>query len=325
MELITVVVPIYNMGRYLKRAVDSLLNQTYKNYEIILVDDGSTDDCPDICDDYAKKVDKISTIHKENGGLSSARNAGIKIAKGRYIIFPDPDDWVEPSYLEFLYVLQQKYDVDLAISGHYVDHQGGSHIHNENGKECVLTKEEALDLVLGPFAFCGFAWNKLYNLELIKKYDLKFDLEFGMAQDLYFAFEYLLQCKSVVYSSMPTYHYFQHEGGVTNSKLTKRKISGLLTFQALKKLAEKKAPFAVDIVCGTIANICLSFIYIYFDTNMDDKELLKQLYMKMQENKGAMLNSTTYSRARKALLRIACISPKTYYAIKKVRLQFLHD
>lgn len=318
MELITVVVPVYNMGKYLRRAVDSLLNQTYKNYEVILVDDGSTDDCPNICDEYAKKINRISTIHKENGGLSSARNAGIKIAKGKYIIFPDPDDWVEPSYLEFLYVLQQKYDVDLAISGHYVNDERCSHIHNENGKEDVLTKEEALEVVLGPFGFCGFAWNKLYNVELIQKYDLKFDLELGMAQDLFFAFEYLLKCERVAYSSTPTYHYFQHEGGITNANLSQRKLSGLQTFRKIIEIANEEFPEAVNSAKGTIVNMSLSFIDIYYKSNTNDKDLLRMLYKNIIENKNPFFKSKIYSKSRKILAFIAIISPKMFYLTRKI-------
>lgn len=318
MELISVIVPVYNMDKYVNRAIDSLLHQTYKDYEIILVDDGSTDKSGDICDEFARNEEIIRVVHKVNGGLSSARNVGMDHAKGKYVIFPDPDDWVEPNYLQFLYDLQQKYDVNLAISGHFVDDNKGSRVHNKNGKECILTRNESLELVLRSYGFCGFAWNKLYNLELIKEYDLKFNLEFGMAQDLYFAFEYLLKCERVAYNPIPTYHYFQHEGGVTNSSLTKRKVSGLLTFQSLRELAMKEAPFVADIVSGTIANLCLTFIYIYFDTKMNDKEMLTKLCASMKENKKNMLYSGKYSKYRKIFLHIACICPKTFYVLRKV-------
>lgn len=317
MELITVVVSVYNMEKYLKRAIDSLLNQTYKNYEIILVDDGSTDGSGAICDEYAMKNELIRVIHKDNGGLSSARNAGMDQAMGKYVIFPDPDDWVEQNYLQLLNELQHKHNTALVISGHYVDSDKISHIHNKMGKERILSRDEALELVLRPHGFCGFAWNKLYNIELIRKYNLRFGLEYGMAQDLYFAFEYLLRCKTVVYNPTPTYHYFQHEGGVTNSKLTKRKISGLLTFQNLKKLALKEAPFVADIVSGTIANLCMTFTYIYFDTKMNDVNLLKQFRNTMKENKKAMFHSISYSLKHKILFGIACKFPKVFYIIKK--------
>ena len=116
---ITVVVPVYNMGQYLSTCVDSLLRQTFQSYEIILVDDGSVDGSSECCEQEAEKSEKIHVIHKTNGGLSSARNCGINHAKGEYIIFPDPDDWVEPDYLEHLIALLEEENADLSICGFY--------------------------------------------------------------------------------------------------------------------------------------------------------------------------------------------------------------
>ena len=101
--LISIIIPVYNVEQYLHRCVDSVLNQTYKNLEIILVNDGSPDNCPFICDEYAKKDKRIIVVHKENGGLSSARNAGLEIVQGEYISFIDSDDWIHENYNEILY------------------------------------------------------------------------------------------------------------------------------------------------------------------------------------------------------------------------------
>ena len=120
--LISVVVPVYKVEQYLGRCVESLLSQTYKNTEIILVDDGSPDHCPKMCDEYAAKYPTIvKAIHKENGGLSSARNAGIDNARGEFIVFPDPDDWVEPDYVASFLEFRERYQADLVCLGHYVD------------------------------------------------------------------------------------------------------------------------------------------------------------------------------------------------------------
>ena len=97
--MISVVVSIYNVEKYLNKSVKSILTQTYKDFELLLIDDGSPDNCPTICDEWASKDERIKVFHKQNGGLSSARNCGIEHAKGDFIIFPDPDDWVEPDYL----------------------------------------------------------------------------------------------------------------------------------------------------------------------------------------------------------------------------------
>ena len=115
--LISVIVPIYNVEKYLARCVDSIVNQTYKNLEIILVDDGSPDRCPQMCDDYAEKDSRIKVVHKKNGGLSDARNAGMAVATGEYISFIDSDDWIETSMFELLINNIFQYDCEISCGG----------------------------------------------------------------------------------------------------------------------------------------------------------------------------------------------------------------
>lgn len=319
-KLITVVVPVYNMGKFLPRAIDCLLSQTYKNYEIIIVNDGSTDDSGAVCDECAKLDERICVIHKENGGLSSARNCGIENAKGQYIIFPDPDDWVEKNYLETLINLQEEYGADLEISGHFVDDDKKSAVHNKNATKTLLDKESALKILMRPDGFCGFAWNKLYHLDIIKKHSLRFDEELGMAQDLHFAFRYLCLCESVAYNPLPTYHYFQHVGGVTNanSPLTARKISGLKTYEKIAELAGESYPQVKSSALSTIFNMSMHFIYIYFQSKMQDKELLKKLKCNLQTYKNYFFSDERYSTSHKILGRIVLISPKLYFLTKRL-------
>ena len=118
--LITIIIPVYKVEDYLDKCVESVVNQTYKNLEIILVDDGSPDNCPKMCDDWAKKDKRIKVIHKENGGLSDARNKGIDIAKGEFITFIDSDDYVENNYVEFLYNLVRENHAEISMGKQYV-------------------------------------------------------------------------------------------------------------------------------------------------------------------------------------------------------------
>lgn len=115
MDLISVIVPVFKVEQYLKRCVSSILNQSYKNIEIILVDDGSPDNCPEICDDLSSKYSNITVIHKKNGGLSSARNAGLEKCNGRYISFVDSDDFIDKNFINRLYECIIKYDADVAM------------------------------------------------------------------------------------------------------------------------------------------------------------------------------------------------------------------
>ncbi len=316
--IITVVVPVYNMGDYVERAVNCLLQQEYESYEIIIIDDGSTDNSPEIADMLAEKYDNVSVVHKNNGGLSSARNCGIDVANGDFIIFPDPDDWTDKTYLSSLMALHEKYNTDLEINGHFITYENSEVVHNANGEECVLSSDEGLSMLMSSRYFCGFAWNKLYHLDIIKKYNLKFDTELGMAQDLHFAVRYLINCEKISYNPTPSYHYFQHSGGVTNTAmpLTKRKISGLQTYLKIAELTRDTYPQISNMAYATLCNMCVHFMYIYYNSKMDSPETMAQIRLYLKKYNKYFLNSNSYGRVHRLLFRIALVSPKLYFIIK---------
>ena len=318
-ELITVVVPLYNMAQFLPRAMDSLLKQDYENYEIIIVDDGSTDNGSQLADDYAEKYDKVSCIHKENGGLSSARNAGIDHAKGRYIIFPDPDDWVSEDYLSFLHGMKSTYHADLEICGRTVVDENSKELSSTKGEVGILEKEEALKKLMDSKYYMGSAWNKLFHLDIIRENKLYFDTELGMAQDLHFCVRYFMLCEKVVYDPSPKYFYFQHSGGVTSSgmALTPRKMSGLKTYEKIAEMTRTKYPVVHDMSLATLCNMSLRFIYIYYEKRMKDEEIVAKLKHNI-ENYGQYYNiSSRFSMINKMFLSIARINPYLYYWVKR--------
>ena len=163
--LISIIVPVYKVEPYLRRCVDSILNQTYRNLEVILVDDGSPDNCGSICDAYAKQDSRVKVIHKENGGLSSARNAGLDVMSGAYVGFVDSDDWIEPHMYESLLKLMEKFDAQMALGG----------VADEMLYDGTLTTVKISDYGHTPFAenhnnalkrfFQGSwaAWDKLFS------------------------------------------------------------------------------------------------------------------------------------------------------------------
>lgn len=319
---VTVVVPVYNMEEHVNKSVDSLLNQTYSNYEIILIDDGSTDGSGKICDDLAEKHTMIRTVHKANGGLSSARNRGLEEATGEYIIFPDPDDWVDENYLSAL-TAQCAEEIDLEICGNYIVTSSSQIVQNTGASASVMPMREAIVTLLTPGAFCGFAWNKLFHMDIIRKNNLRFDEELGMAQDLHFAFLYILCCRKISYNPEPHYFYYQHEAGVTNVNhpLTARKISGLKTYDKLLELAETVVPEAVPIIRSTIANQNLSFLYIYRNTGMCDPEIEKQFCQNFKKNIKYFMKNQHYSVGHKILGAVAAFSPTLYYKLRRSKMR----
>ena len=314
--MITVVLSVYNTGEYLQKAMDAMLSQTYKDYEVIIVDDGSTDGSSEICDAQGEGRDNVSVYHKLNGGLSSARNFGIEHAKGDFIIFPDPDDWVDECYLEGLLSIREKHNADLSICGHYFFEQGVDHLWNEGAKEEVFDTKEALEHLMMPKSFCGYAWNKLYSMDVIRENGLRFDTELGMAQDLHFAFRYISLCERVAYDpTMPLYHYNRDTVGVTtyDSPLTPRKISGLKTYLKIAELARPKYPEIEAEAYGILSDTALQYIYLYYYFKMDEPETLKLIRDYQYRYMTYFLSSPSYSNQRKLLGRVAGASPRLYY------------
>lgn len=169
--LISIIVPVYKVEKYLKRCVDSILTQTYQNMEIILVDDGSPDNCGAICDRYKETDNRVVVIHKKNGGLSDARNTAIPLAKGEYISFIDSDDWISSYYVEHLYEAVAKCDADIGISW-FENVFEGKALQSKpeellSNYEC-LTAEECLKKLLYQNGVEVCAWGKLYKTPLIK-------------------------------------------------------------------------------------------------------------------------------------------------------------
>ena len=164
---ISVIVPIYKVEKYLRRCIDSIINQTFKNIEIILVNDGSPDNCPKICEEYKNKDNRIIIINQENQGLSAARNSGIRIARGQYLVFIDSDDYIEEDMIEYLYEGIVKYDVDISCCGYVAVYDNGiKEKITVPSEDTIYKKEEALNILLLNGYIDVVAWNKLYKKEL---------------------------------------------------------------------------------------------------------------------------------------------------------------
>ncbi|MBR1497586.1 MAG: glycosyltransferase [Oscillospiraceae bacterium] len=318
--MITVVVSVYNTGQYLSKALDALLGQTYEDFELLLVDDGSTDGSGEICEREAKRSTKIRVFHKPNGGLSSARNYGIEHAAGEYIIFPDPDDWVEPDYLQGLLDIRGRHGADLSVCGHYMTWDGRDILWNASARERVFHTGEALEELMKPLSFCGYAWNKLYRMDVIREHGLRFDEELGMAQDLHFAFRYFQYCESIAYDPRPLYHYSRDNGGVTAyaTPLTARKLSGLKTYEKIAALAHGRYPGAEAAAYSTLCAACLQYINLYYRNGMDQPETLAMLRRTFAQYQSYYYASEAVPLRRKLPAPLAPRFPRAYYAVTGV-------
>lgn len=218
--LISVIVPVYNVEDYLPKCVDSLLAQTYENLEILLVDDGAKDRSGAICDEFAEKDPRITVIHKANGGLSSARNAGIDIAHGEYLAFLDSDDWVEPDTYEYLLSLAQKYSVKLVCAGRYDVEPSG-----EKTPGLCPPKEEKIsteDLVSRIFLWDNVdsaAWDKLYHRSLFES--IRYPLGV-ICEDVPTTYRLALTTDYAAMGNKPIYNYLHRPGSITKSAVSEK-------------------------------------------------------------------------------------------------------
>ena len=216
-DLISVVVPVYNVEKYLRRCVDSIISQTYNNLEIILIDDGSPDLCGEICDTYALADSRIKVIHKQNGGLSDARNCGIEISSGKYIAFVDSDDFIAAEYIEYLYGLLKKNKADISCCSMVKTDNNNAQFDFDNTKfkEQVKTGIECCYELFGDlYMLLVTAWGKLYKKDLIIKHLFPIGKKH---EDEATTCKYYYNARKVAISDARLYAYFQNASGITHS------------------------------------------------------------------------------------------------------------
>ena len=263
---ISVIVPVYNVEKYLEKCVDSILAQTFRDFEVILVDDGSPDNCPQICDAYAKRDERVRYIHKENGGLTSARLAGYHESVGKYICFVDSDDFVAPEYLHKMYDAIEGKQADLVMCSYYVG-------AGENYSICQLPYEAKLyrnnkdiqtlfiSALLGsPIngeSVRGFVWNKLYRRELIHEICFHSEREYYL-EDHIFNLKYFENIRSVCVIDDPLYYYFQNPSSLTSSYREKKweKYKKLFSFFE-QYLCNNSFEYLEDFDSSNFQRICL--------------------------------------------------------------------
>lgn len=252
MPLFSVIVPIYNIERFLHQCIDSILSQTYDNFELILVNDGSTDKCEKICNEYSKLDKRIRVIHKSNGGLVSARNTGVSMAEGKYIVYVDGDDWVSNKWLETLNNLIKKYDPDIINYGAYKSIDG----KNENLKTAnfegfydeVDLKEKIVPHLLydNRFSFFSFGilpalWSKAIKADILKENICKEEkITFG--EDVACTYNCIMQAKTFVATKESLYYYRQNRESMTKAYDSKRFNSVKILFDYLNDSLIKKYP-----------------------------------------------------------------------------------
>ena len=250
---ISVIVPVYKAEKYLHRCVDSILAQTFTDFEVLLIDDGSPDRSGDICDEYAKKDSRVRVFHKENGGVSSARQCGIDNAQGEYTIHADPDDWVEPNMLEELYAKAKEDDADMVICDFYVNN-ADRQIYNKQEPSALDHETVLLELFQQLHGSCC---NKLVRRACYIKNKVQFELGLSFCEDLYFHACLLKNAITISYLSKAFYHYDQIIN--TNSIVARYKKT---TFDYDKMLYDKFTELLIGTSAYSLAEINMGYLAV---------------------------------------------------------------
>lgn len=259
--LISIIVPIFNVEKYIHRCINSIVDQTYRNLEIILVNDGSKDNCGVICDEYAEIDSRIKVIHKENGGLSDARNVAIDIVTGDYITFIDSDDFVEADYVEYLYKLIQKYSADVSICNINKTLEEKYKTDNiANDIQHVYKRQEAIEQMLYQKLFDVSACAKLYKTELFKTIRYPKGMYYEDLATTYLVFD---NCTKIVYGSLQKYNYILRENSITTSQFSIKRMELIDIAEQMLSFISAKYP---DIEKAAISKFISSNFQIFLQT-----------------------------------------------------------
>ncbi|MFL0167757.1 glycosyltransferase [Candidatus Clostridium helianthi] len=314
-DLISVIVPVYNVEKYLPQCIDSILNQTEKNLEIILVDDGSLDNSGKICDEFSKKDDRIIVIHKKNNGLSSARNAGLEIARGNYIGFVDSDDWLDKTMYEVLLKLLKENNSDISCCDFFKTANSNDSIpHIDNDIINSYNNIESLNnFYNGLYTQTVVAWNKLYKRELFKDISYpvgKIHEDEGTTYKLYY------KANKITYTNRPLYYYRITPNSITTSKFNKKRLDIIDVYD--EKVKFIKNINNEEIYSKTLKWYLFKLINCYFEcsNNIENNtEYLTLINQKVSETYKSYIQSDKKQLHWIILFSIFKINPKLYKII----------
>ena len=285
--IISVIIPVYNVEPYIRQCLDSIINQTYRNLEIIVIDDGSPDGCGKICDEYAAKDDRMVVIHKENGGLSAARNDGMRRATGEWIAFVDSDDWCELDYYEHILNAACSLIPDVIFAGgHYIDYPEKHQDVCTINASYYCSEHICIENLQADLLRYGMPWDKLYRTSFLKKHKFRFATEIRAFEDFLFNFQVFEKAQSVYLCVAPGYHYRQTNSSIAHGFNPNKPD---IVYAFIAKLHEQAREYGVSqkvengINAVTVCAIAIAMNNCYFhssnskSSNVIDREVEEML------------------------------------------------
>ena len=312
-ELISIIVPIYNVEKYLDRCIKSIINQSYNNLEIILVDDGSPDRCGEMCDEWAKIDKRIIVVHKENGGLSDARNAGIDIAKGNYLSFIDSDDYVHKDFIKVLYELCIKYNSDISMCGAFeTSKDENCNFNLQQGNECVKYSKTILERKDNIYCV---AWNKLYKKEVFKY--IRYP-KGKLHEDVAVINKILYYSNKIAITDLRLYFYYSNPDSIMRSSFSIKRLDILdVIYDSYLFFLEKNE---MQYAYSALNDYIDTAIALYNECQVleNHQKIQKQLMKKYSDMYMKVLKNIDMSIIKKIKYIIYRYFPKLYSILSKV-------
>lgn len=322
MNLVSIIVPIYKVAPFIEKCVTSLLAQTYTDIEIILVDDGSPDECPAICDAFASQDSRVHVVHQQNGGLSAARNAGIEVASGDYLAFVDGDDFVSPDYIQVLLNACKQYNTKMAACGYFEYYS-----EQRNTPVCVpdtvvLSSQEAvLDIFTMKNQVQVMAWNKLYARELFEKTGIRYPVG-KIHEDVFTTYRCCAAAEKVVCVNKPCYYYVQREGSIISQTFSPKRLQLLDAVNSIKPFVEQYAPLYDEAYEYYVFLNDLTIINAMADSRYYDKQLFSKMACGIREQFEKLNKNPYFSRKNRLTYCVLKLGMRGYYVFRKLYKKF---
>ncbi len=313
---LSIIVPVYNSEKYLERCIQSIIDQTYLDFELLLVDDGSSDASVDICRHFEEIDSRVKVITQKNSGVSSARNTGLDNAKGTYIGFIDSDDYIEKDFYEILYTNLINEKADMSIIGAY-DVYANKKPKKKEQKYMVLDQEKATALILEGNLVSVHPWSKLCKREIFE--GLRYPVG-KIHEDSYIIIELLLRCQKIVVDTTQKYHYYHRVGSITSTTFAEKDLSFIDAWEKNYILIIENLPklrnLAIQRVCW--ANFLMLDKIMVSDNEKSFKQT-QDIINYLKSNKQFILQAKSFTRNRKISLIALLISPAIYKKFAKVQ------
>lgn len=316
---ISVIVPVYKVKEYIYKCVDSILNQTFRDIEIILVDDGCPDLCGDICEEYSKRDSRVQVIHKVNGGLSDARNVGFKHACGKYVIFIDSDDYIENDMLEYLYSNITESDADVSTCGVFDVYENG--IQTLSGAEEILvcSAEEFYSYILQGTKVRGEIWNKLIKRSAI------IDIEFPkgkLYEDIFFTADMVQKISKVCIGTVPKYYYLHRTGSITGKPYRKQLLDIIEGYEKTYQVVCRKFPkLEEEARCLWIWSRFIILDKIMLEDNYKMIGEFKEMVSFLREHRREILKNRYFRNSRKVAVMVLSVSVRLYHRMVLIMMR----